>query len=189
MTPAPENRSSIRPVAIDRPCWKPSIGKPAPAFPTNAAAGWPAHERATRPPTSTLASTTRMPATIPPSPTALRSGPTSSAPPTCWNSTTPWMATSRRWLSTIPTPTARPTSPPPTARWPPAPGATAPAYPVQQLVVGIDHQKVVEAALFAWSDDENSFVRNPPLRGRRPVGPTRRSLEGGNLERSLTLRH
>lgn len=33
-----------------------------------------------------------------------------------------------------------------------------PAYPVQQLVVGIDARRVVEAALFAWSDQEKGFV-------------------------------
>lgn len=33
-----------------------------------------------------------------------------------------------------------------------------PAYPVQQLVVGIDEQRVVEAALFAWSDEAREFV-------------------------------
>ena len=39
-----------------------------------------------------------------------------------------------------------------------SPWGDGPAYPVQQLVVGIDEQKVVEAALFAWSDKENGFV-------------------------------
>ena len=39
-----------------------------------------------------------------------------------------------------------------------SPWGDGPAYPVQQLVVGIDEQRVVEAALFAWSDDENGFV-------------------------------
>ena len=33
-----------------------------------------------------------------------------------------------------------------------------PAYPVQQLVVGIDGQRVVESALFAWSDEEDGYV-------------------------------
>ncbi len=32
------------------------------------------------------------------------------------------------------------------------------AYPVQQLVVGLDAQRVVEAALFDWSDDAGAFV-------------------------------
>ena len=32
------------------------------------------------------------------------------------------------------------------------------AYPVQQLVVGIDKLRVVEAALFAWSEEENGFI-------------------------------
>jgi proteasome lid subunit RPN8/RPN11 len=39
-----------------------------------------------------------------------------------------------------------------------SPWGDGPAYPVQQLVVGIDEQRVVEAALFAWSDAENGFV-------------------------------
>jgi hypothetical protein len=29
---------------------------------------------------------------------------------------------------------------------------------VQQLVVGIDADRVVESALFGWDDDENGFV-------------------------------
>ncbi|MBT4074385.1 MAG: hypothetical protein HOC77_10260 [Chloroflexi bacterium] len=33
-----------------------------------------------------------------------------------------------------------------------------PAYPVQQLVIGIDGERVVEAALFAWSDDEDGYA-------------------------------
>ena len=33
-----------------------------------------------------------------------------------------------------------------------------PAYPVQQLVVGLDAGRVVEAALFAWSDAAADFV-------------------------------
>ena len=39
-----------------------------------------------------------------------------------------------------------------------SPWGDGPAYPVQQLVVGIDERKVVEAALFAWSDEEDDFV-------------------------------
>ena len=39
-----------------------------------------------------------------------------------------------------------------------SPWGDGPAYPVQQLVVGIDGQRVVEAALFAWSDKEAGFV-------------------------------
>lgn len=39
-----------------------------------------------------------------------------------------------------------------------SPWGDGPAYPVQQLVVGIDERQVVEAALFAWSDDEAGFV-------------------------------
>ena len=39
-----------------------------------------------------------------------------------------------------------------------SPWGDGPAYPVQQLVVGIDRQQVVEAALFAWSDAAGGFV-------------------------------
>jgi proteasome lid subunit RPN8/RPN11 len=39
-----------------------------------------------------------------------------------------------------------------------SPWGDGPAYPVQQLVIGIDSLRVVEAALFAWSDDEGGFV-------------------------------
>jgi proteasome lid subunit RPN8/RPN11 len=39
-----------------------------------------------------------------------------------------------------------------------SPWGDGPAYPVQQLVVGIDQHRVVEAALYAWSDDDEGFV-------------------------------
>ncbi|MFQ6026420.1 MAG: Mov34/MPN/PAD-1 family protein [Dehalococcoidia bacterium] len=39
-----------------------------------------------------------------------------------------------------------------------SPWGDGPAYPVQQLVVGVTEQRVVEAALFAWSDEANEFV-------------------------------
>ena len=39
-----------------------------------------------------------------------------------------------------------------------SPWGDGPAYPVQQLVVGIDGNRVVEAALFDWSDEEGGFV-------------------------------
>lgn len=39
-----------------------------------------------------------------------------------------------------------------------SPWGDGPAYPVQQLVVGIDARRVVEAALFTWSDAEGGFV-------------------------------
>lgn len=38
------------------------------------------------------------------------------------------------------------------------PWGEGPMYPVQQLVVGIDGTRVVEAALFAWSDEARKFV-------------------------------
>ena len=39
-----------------------------------------------------------------------------------------------------------------------SPWGDGPAYPVQQLVVGLDSVRVVEATLFAWSDDDEGFV-------------------------------
>ncbi len=39
-----------------------------------------------------------------------------------------------------------------------SPWGDGPAYPVQQLVIGIGPDRVVEAALFAWSDDDREFV-------------------------------
>jgi [CysO sulfur-carrier protein]-S-L-cysteine hydrolase len=39
-----------------------------------------------------------------------------------------------------------------------SPWGDGPAYPVQQLVIGINANQVVEAALFAWSDEDNEFV-------------------------------
>jgi proteasome lid subunit RPN8/RPN11 len=40
-----------------------------------------------------------------------------------------------------------------------SPWGDGPAYPVQQLVVGITETQVEEAALFAWSDEEEGFVQ------------------------------
>ena len=39
-----------------------------------------------------------------------------------------------------------------------SPWGDGPAYPVQQLVVGLDQSRVVEAALFTWSEEEGGFV-------------------------------
>ena len=39
-----------------------------------------------------------------------------------------------------------------------SPWGDGPAYPVQQLVVGLDADRVVEAAVFAWSDAAGDFV-------------------------------
>jgi len=39
-----------------------------------------------------------------------------------------------------------------------SPWGDGPTYPVQQLVVGIDAERVVEWALFAWSDSDGGFV-------------------------------
>lgn len=38
------------------------------------------------------------------------------------------------------------------------PWGDGPAYPVQQIVVGIDEDRVVEARLFAWDDDAEDFI-------------------------------
>jgi proteasome lid subunit RPN8/RPN11 len=38
------------------------------------------------------------------------------------------------------------------------PWGDGPAYPVQQIVVGIDGDRVVEARQFAWDDDAEDFV-------------------------------
>lgn len=39
-----------------------------------------------------------------------------------------------------------------------SPWGDGPTYPVQQLVIGIDAERVTEAALFAWSDAAGDFV-------------------------------
>lgn len=39
-----------------------------------------------------------------------------------------------------------------------SPWGDGPAYPVQHLVVGIDADRVTEAALFSWSDDAGEYV-------------------------------
>lgn len=39
-----------------------------------------------------------------------------------------------------------------------SPWGDGPAYPVQQLVVGINAHHVAEAALFAWSDEDKEFI-------------------------------
>ncbi|MFB3119106.1 MAG: Mov34/MPN/PAD-1 family protein [Stenotrophomonas maltophilia] len=39
-----------------------------------------------------------------------------------------------------------------------SPWGDEPAYPVQQVVIGINEQRVVEAAHFAWSEEEKGFV-------------------------------
>ena len=38
------------------------------------------------------------------------------------------------------------------------PWGDGPAYPVQQIVIGIDRERVVEARQFAWSDEIDDFV-------------------------------
>ena len=39
-----------------------------------------------------------------------------------------------------------------------SPWGDGPAYPVQQLVIGIDGERVVESALFTWDDATGGFV-------------------------------
>jgi len=46
-----------------------------------------------------------------------------------------------------------------------SPWADGPAYPVQQLVVGIDGDGVNAAALFAWSGHDGTFVEVARYRG------------------------
>ena len=46
-----------------------------------------------------------------------------------------------------------------------SPWGDGPAYPVQQLVVGITDERVVEAALFAWSDNESGFIEIAKFQG------------------------
>ena len=45
------------------------------------------------------------------------------------------------------------------------PWGDGPAYPVQQLVVGIDGERVAEAALFDWSYEANEFVEIARFQG------------------------
>ena len=40
-----------------------------------------------------------------------------------------------------------------------SPWGDGPAFPVQQLVIGIDSLRVVDAALYAWSEDQGDFVQ------------------------------
>ena len=46
-----------------------------------------------------------------------------------------------------------------------SPWGDGPAYPVQQLVVGITQERVTGAALFAWSEDENAFIEIAKFQG------------------------
>ena len=46
-----------------------------------------------------------------------------------------------------------------------SPWGDGPAYPVQQLVVGITDTRVEEALLFAWSDEEEGFVQIASYQG------------------------
>jgi len=39
-----------------------------------------------------------------------------------------------------------------------SPWGDGPTYPVQQLVIGIDSERVTESALFAWADGAGGFV-------------------------------
>ena len=44
-------------------------------------------------------------------------------------------------------------------------------YPVQQLVVGIDETRVVEAILFDWSEDAQGFVEIQRFQGQLKTNP------------------
>ena len=39
-----------------------------------------------------------------------------------------------------------------------SPWGDGPAYPVQQLVIGIDAHRIVDAALYDWSDEASDFI-------------------------------
>ena len=39
-----------------------------------------------------------------------------------------------------------------------SPWGDGPAYPVQQLVIGINREQIVAAALFSWSDADSDFI-------------------------------
>ena len=45
------------------------------------------------------------------------------------------------------------------------PWGDGPAYPVRQLVIGIDGDRVVEARLFEWDDSVNGFVAMAEFQG------------------------
>jgi proteasome lid subunit RPN8/RPN11 len=46
-----------------------------------------------------------------------------------------------------------------------SPWGDGPAYPVQQLVIGLDSRSIVEAVLFDWSDDDDGFVEVARFQG------------------------
>lgn len=46
-----------------------------------------------------------------------------------------------------------------------SPWGDGPAYPVDHLVVGIDATRVVEAARFAWSDEDQGWIEVARLEG------------------------
>ena len=48
-----------------------------------------------------------------------------------------------------------------------SPWGGEPAFPVQQLVIGIDAEAVRETSLFAWSEDEDGFVQIARFDGAR----------------------
>ncbi|MCH2321193.1 MAG: Mov34/MPN/PAD-1 family protein [SAR202 cluster bacterium] len=48
-----------------------------------------------------------------------------------------------------------------------SPWGDGPAYPVQQLVIGIDAEQIVDAALFDWSESTGGFVEIARFSGER----------------------
>ncbi|MCI0438882.1 MAG: Mov34/MPN/PAD-1 family protein [Chloroflexi bacterium] len=48
-----------------------------------------------------------------------------------------------------------------------SPWGDGPAYPVLQLVIGLDAERVVESRLFAWSDAEGRYVEVAILPGKQ----------------------
>ena len=47
-----------------------------------------------------------------------------------------------------------------------SPWGDGPAYPVMQLVIGLDGERVVESRLFAWSDADGKYVEVATLPGK-----------------------
>jgi proteasome lid subunit RPN8/RPN11 len=47
-----------------------------------------------------------------------------------------------------------------------SPWGDGPAYPVQQLVIGIDEERVVEARLFGWDEESEMYVEIAFIEGK-----------------------
>jgi proteasome lid subunit RPN8/RPN11 len=60
-----------------------------------------------------------------------------------------------------------------------SPWGDGPTYDVQQLVVGIDRERVTEAALFAWSDEAGKFVEIARFPGPGPEAKPEAKIDTG----------